>query len=443
MPQCTVCGLPLVPGTPQCPRCGTRFAPPAAPPGGYSQGWSAASSQGPVPPGYRPAFTPASPPPSRRRWALPVTLLAIVVAVGVVFLGWRILVPGERPPETDAPARVTITHDAGGILRVNAGMRIEFPAGALAADTEVTSTPMIDPPAFPAEAVDEAGYRAVTGAQQIDLGGATLQQPATIVVSVAGLRLPAGTDPSRLVLTQYRDTEWYVLPTFWDAASGELRAETERFSPVLVALGFLAVLTVAALSMVGTAVQKRSLTDSRFLEPENVDVTGFSVDAPGGLLRLNKPLKGLDRGSGVVPKYASQLQAEDTPTGMCIDFANLFGSLLIRKGYPVRLVSGTATYTGKKGTQTGGHLWVETVIDQKPYYVDTGSVSTGVRLIPLEEARSRFHLEPGKVFWKELENGSYVTRRQDRYDASWFSAYGVSPAPCTPGVFGDCPITIK
>lgn len=367
-------------------------------------------------------------------------VLAVVVAVAVVFVGWRVLDPGERPPEESLSTTIT---PAGGELRLNDSVRIEFPAGAFGADTVVTARAVDDPPDLPAEA--GADFRLLGSVYEVDLGGATLARPATIVFSYGGLPLPAGVTMADLSVAQYRDGEWGVLQTHLPAGAIELRAETERFSliGVLIGLGIVGIMGWGALSWV--AGQKRSLTDTRYLEPDKVSTDGFTVDAAAGVLRLDKPLTLIDRGSGVRPKRASQMQAEDSPSGMCIDFANLFGSLLIAKGYPVRVVSGQATYATDEGTTSGGHLWVETVIDGKPYYVDTFAANREVTLIPLAEAHTRLQLQPGASFWKELQDGRYVARKQAVYDPQWYAGYvsGGSEGPCTPGTFGDCPITIK
>lgn len=394
----------------------------------------------PAPPyGVPPQATPKRP---RRWWPLAVGALAVVVAVAVVFVGWRVLDPGERPPE-DTPLTTTVT-PAGGELRLNDTVRLEFPAGAFSSDTVVTARSLDDPPSLPGDVTREE-FQLLGRVYEIDLGGAELQQPATIVFTYGGLPLPAGVDLADLTVAQYRDGEWGVLHTTVPPGGTELRAETERFSliGVLIGLGVVGIMGWGALSWV--AGLKRSLTDTRYLEPDLVSTDGFTVDTDAGVLRLDKPLTVVDRGSGVRPKHASQMLAEASPTGMCIDFANLFGSLLIKKGYPVRVVSGNVTYGTGDTASSGGHLWVETVIDGKAYYVDTYAANREVTLVPLEEARTRFQLNPGTTFWKELEGGSYVTHKQKTYDATWFSGYVTSGSsgPCTPGTFGDCPITIK
>lgn len=312
-------------------------------------------------------------------------------------------------------------------------IQIVVPPGAVTADTRVSVDRVDDPPPLVTQAlvdqgVDAADYVMVSDVYDIDFGQAALTKPVVIMVRYDPGSIPGGRAPGDLKIAQYRDGEWGVLETAFDPATHMLRAETDHFSltAVVVAVMILGITGWAALTWV--ANQKRSLTDPKYLEPDKVDVSGFNVDLADHRLTLDKPLTVVDRGSGVTPKAASVMQLEQRPSGMCIDFSNLFGSLLIKKGYPVRIVSGTATYTTKDGQVKGGHLWVETVIDGQPYYVDTFSANESVDLVPLEDANSRFNLERGKVFWKEMKGGQYVTQTQETYDRDWWTTVASSPA---------------
>lgn len=347
---------------------------------------------------------------------------------------------GTRTPRGSAanPASVqtTVSANAGGQLSVEE-FRIVFPAGAFSSNTLVTAKRVTDPPALVTKAMKAEGvasddYQLVSAVYDISYGNAALARPATIVIPYANLKVPSGFTVADLKIAQYRDGQWGLLPTVVDPVAQELRAETERFSfvGVLAAFTVLGLLGWKGLNYV--AALKRTLTDPQYLQPDKVNTSGFEVDTANRLLKLNKPLVVADRGSGVRPKEASAMLNEARPTGMCIDFANLFGSLLIKAGYPVRVVAGKASSDVAGGQIRGGHLWVETVIDGKPYYVDTVEANKGVKLVPLDEARTRFSLDPGETFWKELKDGKYVAHKIPKYDPQWFANLLAATPPSQP-----------
>ena len=343
-----------------------------------------------------------------------------------------------------APVEVTVSTDAGGELSIG-GLRVVFPAGAFSSDTLVTAKRVTDPPPLMTEAMSAEGatasdFQAVGEVYDINLGGAALLQPATIVVPYGDLDIPSGHTAEELKIVQYRDGQWGVLPTVIDLAAQQVRAKADEFSLVTLCAGG-AVIAVSA-GLVGWAAlewvagMKRALTDPQYLQPEKMtqeDANGLTVDRVRSVLTLNKTLTAVDRGFWVRPKAASDMLKEASPTGMCIDFSNLFGSLLIKQGYPVRVVSGMATYDTLDGPSRSGHLWVETVIDGKPYYVDTFGPEE-IALVPLADAYKLHNLTAGNGFWKEqLEDGTWVTHTFPVYDPEWYKKLApAKPAPTPP-----------
>lgn len=329
----------------------------------------------------------------------------------------------------------TVTAAEGGQL-VFEDFRIAVPPGALPTDTRVAVRRVDNPPPLISQEMLDAGAKPtdvvmLTDVYDIDIGGATLAKPAVITVRYDPASIPRGFEPGDLKIAQYRDGQWYLLATEFNPDTHTLQAETDHFSLIaVVATGgwiFLGV-SVAALGYVW--YQKAALTNPETLEPDKVDLTGFEVDLANRRLLLNKRLVVRDRGPLALPKRASEMQNEENPTGMCIDFARLFGSLLIKAGYPVRIVSGTATYEKKNGSrEKGGHQWVETVINGEPYYVDTYRADKSVDLVPLAEADARFHLDKGKVFWKEEQDGHYVAHTEEKYNPDWWKPYASSALP--------------
>jgi len=104
----------------------------------------------------------------------------------------------------------------------------------------------------------------------------------------------------------------------------------------------------------------------------------------------------------------------ENPSGDCVNFSNLFGCLLTAKGYPIKVVTGDASYPGYKG----GHQWVETVIDGKPYYVDTYNPSQ-TKLIPLNDAIKNL----------KLKHGTMCTDTGPKpYDQLWYNKLLTDPA---------------
>lgn len=334
-----------------------------------------------------------------------------------------------------------ISATTGGQLVVG-DFQIVFPPSAFVDTSGVSGKHVEDIPpivteAMEAEGVSPADIMILGGVYDINLGDTSLLATCSIKMRCDPKTIPANHTLGNIKIVQHRDGEWCILRTFFDDSSNTLHADTDHFSllgVISLSLG-KAMLVMVGSGIVLTAVALRkllSLGDPDYLEPDKVDTSGFRVDVRNRRLEIDgksfKMIVGFwDRYRR--PKRPSKMLAEKTPRGMCIDFANLFGSLLIKEGHPVRLVQGTVTYRKRTNgvedpnlSESGGHLWVETVIDGQPYYVDT--YDKNVTLVPLEEAYERFSIRTGVSYWKEYKDGKYESFRPEKeHNRDWWKNY--------------------
>ncbi len=212
----------------------------------------------------------------RRGFRIGISMFAVALAVAVMFVGWRILFPGENPPLTSGPVEASIGAD-GGELRISDAARIEFPAGAFPSDTVVTATPVADP--APIDPADPAAYPLAGQAYDITLSQ-PMQHSVTIVISYAGANPPASTEPPDYKIVEYHAGEWYVLPTLIYPETKELRAETDRFSLV----GWLLFQGVVGAGVAGTLIASQlAFKDPKYLQPDMVNASweNFQIDIRG------------------------------------------------------------------------------------------------------------------------------------------------------------------
>lgn len=235
-----------------------------------------------------------------------------------------------------------------------------------------------------------------------------------------------------LQIIQEHEDETYVLQTFYDEKRQIIFAKTKQFSLVGVVAGVLAT-DMVALGMVALPFLhaiELSITNVNFLQPGDItqsDHQKFQVDMQNMELRIDgKKLKGQDPGwIKRPPKRPKEWIKEDILAGYCIDWAYLFGSLLIERGYPVRVVTGKyAAVAGKVRTKSG-HMWVEVVIDGEIYVVDTLNPNKGIKLIPRSKAYSSFCVDKiDKVLWAEKVKDGYIYYRvRENYDPNWWHKY--------------------
>lgn len=146
------------------------------------------------------------------------------------------------------------------------------------------------------------------------------------------------------------------------------------------------------------------------------DEARFSIDKATGEIKLDPPLKGKDVDQGAHMLKADQVL--ERGVGDCVNMSTVLGSALLARGYPVKLVAGAAHYRLAGGKKVQGfHQWAETVIDGKPYYVDTFNAPQ-MKLVPLHEASAELSLTRSRMCSKD--GGG-------RYDARWYEGHEAAP----------------
>jgi hypothetical protein len=249
-----------------------------------------------------------------------------------------------------------------------------------------------------------------------------LSKPATVTLEYSSEDIPQGFTEDNLFIVQYVDGEWRLVESEVDPVAGTISAQVPHFSLVTVcaALGVVVLTGIGAMvislltqpAFIGTAHQY--LTPSAASIRSAVSGGQFSVDLGGGRLLLQGvPLKAINRDRLARPRTGAEMMAD--ATGMCEDFSNLFGSLLIAAGYPVRAVGGNATYVLSERQVSGGHAWIEVLIDQDVYYVDTFDTKS-ITLIPIEQARRSLNLKPG-MMWGKTRDDKVI--KSQPYDKLW------------------------
>jgi hypothetical protein len=327
-----------------------------------------------------------------------------------------------QPIATGTSVTETVTPETGGTVQLDT-VSVDIAPGALSRNAEVKitsteATPMFaDAPEEVAEAMSLV-YPIVGKVYDIDVGG-QLQEPATLTFQYSEGDIPEGFSEEDLIIVRQDDGEWHFVETTVDAANNTVSAMVSELSiwTFLAGVGVVLVLTAGTI-LFGVLTQPAMVNVSwTFLTPQASNIKGavadgsFVVDVSNGQLLLKgKTLVGKARSRLVQPKTGEEMF--DDPEGMCEDFSNLFGSLLIAAGYPVRIVSGHVTYPHI----AGNHAWAEVVIGGKLYYVDTVTPDKGIFLVPMEEAVTKFTLKPGKT-WGRTAEGDRI--RDAEYDPAW------------------------
>ena len=304
-------------------------------------------------------------------------------------------------------------------------LRLEIPPNAVSGDERGIISTVDGPPELVSDlgAVEkvalETSYRFVGDVYDVELGS-PLDEPVTVALDYK--EIPAGFTEDNLYVVQYVDGHWYPVPTDADPASQTVTAQVSHFSflTVCVALGVITLAGAGAMiislltqpAFIGTA--HKYLTPTAANIRDAVSGGRFVVDTAGLTLRVQGlTMTGEERARLQRPKTGEEMMND--PVGMCEDFANLFGSLLIAAEYPVRAVGGNATYRVAGEVISGGHAWIEVVIGDTVYYVDTFNPQDTM-LVPVADARNRFELRPGRMWGKTVDNDVISTRD---YDSLW------------------------
>jgi len=342
-------------------------------------------------------------------------LLAIVMAI-VPSLGCG----GKGTDFTVTPSQgASITYET---------LTIDIPRNAVSGDAKSSVSVVGKPPALVTDLGKEENaalsstYSFVGDVYDVTLG-AELSKPATVTLEYEAQDIPAGFTEDNLYIVQYVDGGWYLLESQVDPRTQTLSAQVPHFSLVTICAAFGVVVFAGIGAMVFSLLTQPAFigTAHKYLTPTASDIKNavssgqFSVDVAGKKLVLaGVPLKAVNRSRLARPKTGSEMMKD--ATGMCEDFSNLFGSLLIAAGYPVRAVGGNATYLlGGNRQVSGGHAWIEVLIDKNVYYVDTFDPKA-ITLIPIEEARRTLNLKPGRM-WGKTVDGKVI--QSQPYDELW------------------------
>ncbi|MCA9673647.1 MAG: hypothetical protein KC464_01305, partial [Myxococcales bacterium] len=317
----------------------------------------------------------------------------------------------------------------GGTIAI-AGATLSVPAGALSAPVAMTVSskpPSLDPLAALVEPEYLERLRAeITPLRLIELGpdGQTFAHPATVTLEIRADELPPGktlADVAAVVIS--KDGAVDDVPV--TVVGNRLSIEVPHYSMLLtaVAVGAMALVGGMAILLRGSADPMMRRDCAKWLNPASprvqelaADAERFKIDAATGEIHLDlgRPAVGRDVKVGAHALPADKVI--EHPEGDCVNFSTMYGSLLLARGYPVRLVAGTAEYRRGQKTYKGFHQWAETVVDGKPYYVDTFDPDH-TRLVPMAEATRDLSLGRNRMCGKNPD-GSTVGPA--KYDPSWF-----------------------
>ena len=304
---------------------------------------------------------------------------------------------------------------------------LEIPRNGVSSDGKSNVSVVSKPPElFSDLSKDESSalsstYAFVGNVYDVQLESA-LEKPATVTLEYSAQDIPAGFSEDDLYIVQYIDGGWHLVESRVDPATQTLSAQVSHFSLVTICAAFGVVVFAGVGAMIFSLLTQPAFigTAHRYLTPNASNIKDavssgrFVVDVAGKRLLLNGvTLKAENRSRLARPKTGSEMMTN--ATGMCEDFSNLFGSLLICAGYPVRAVGGNATYLVGNGQVSGGHAWIEVLIGKEVYYVDTFDPKA-IKLIPIEEARRTLNLKPG-LMWGKTADGKVIQSRP--YDESW------------------------
>ena len=338
------------------------------------------------------------------------------------------LAAATRNPSPSPPASATIT-PSGGDVGV-AGATLSIPAGALTDEKPITLQRVAAQ--LPEIADSPADYRAAI-AKQLHVSAVfeagpdalELAKPGVLTVTIAPGDLPKGktlADVRAVAVSKDGSVEDL---TILGTNGNDIRVAVKHFSFLVfaVALGAIAFTGALALMMRGVSEPLLRRDCAKWLEPDHAEVARlaadpnrFSIDTKTGAVKLDigKPLRGMDVDQGAHTLRVGAII--ERGMGDCVNMTTLFGSLLVAKGNPVRMVAGTATYERGNKTYQGFHQWAETVIDGKAYYVDTFDPA-GTKLIPIDQATAELALERNRMCGK---NADGVTQGPAKYSA-WYA----------------------
>jgi hypothetical protein len=200
---------------------------------------------------------------------------------------------GNNPP----PATNTITSSGGTLTLAGGKVKLEFPAGAVAADTTIGATAISTPPV---DGVPGTVY-------EFSPDGITFAKPVRLTVNYDPTQIPAGTLEKQLELAKVKMDGWIPLETTIDETANTLSANMNGFS------SYGAIPTVKAWTFGSDTAGAK------------VDVTRVAADNLGNVYVIGKSSTYGSSSTSTV-NYGSAFISSFTRDG------------LIRTGYPKRIV---------------------------------------------------------------------------------------------------------
>jgi transglutaminase-like putative cysteine protease len=307
----------------------------------------------------------------RERW-LVLCVVLIVAACGKrgggagpsVGSGSAVL---TMPRASEVPAGLTVT-----VLRSG-----ELPASAKARSTML-----------------EAHYKVVA---VVDVGPPTAVLPAssTLAITIDPARILPEYEPKDLTAVQLQPAGKVADLPIRVVSGHRVDVTMDKVGTVLV-IGPLEKLTVLG----STADVLRGSTETlmqgdcpTWITPGSAKVAALAKDLAGLVIGADHAIQ---LGTKLLPgQTTGKRQRADEiltrGTADPVDASVVLASVLLAKGHPVRLVSGTMTYEHAGRRHAGVQQWAEVVRDGQPWFVDARDVATP-RLVPLAEASENLGL---------------------------------------------------
>jgi len=124
-----------------------------------------------------------------------------------------------------------------------------------------------------------------------------------------------------------------------------------------------------------------------WITPTSPKVTALARDPGGFEIAADRAIKlgvTLAPGPATTPRlHADEILARGTADSA--DASLVLASLLLAKGHPVRLVSGSMSFEQDMRRHTGVQQWTEVVLEGQPWFVDARELGQ-LRLVPLADA---------------------------------------------------------
>ncbi len=379
-------------------------------------------------------------------------------------------------------SELAATPAAGGTLSSD-GLAVSVPSGAVASDTNIEVKELARPFHMEQAADTSAEGEAVCVGPVYDFGpeGLAFDKPVTITLPYDGTALPAGVPEDNMRVAYWNGEAWMIVPGLLDTQNNTVTVQLERFDGIVLTTAL--VIKIAAVVIESGIVVKyihNKLTDperinsdavmngnaKEWITPQDPTVSYYAEIAEmktpdgqvaplsdeaafGKLLEstterpyISFPGQGAD-GSDIDlrsrwskdPSTNWQKPADyirkNNLKGDCSDVSNAMVSMLINQGYHAKAVFGYA------GDKDHPHVWVEALVNGKPYYVDElGKFS------PLNDAElAKAQLIRADA--SDNRNAMWDDNGQEPYKADWWKATdfaGTYKGTVLPGEVSEIPL---